>query len=122
MAGARQRRRKKHRGTQAGTVRRKGRTSRPTSRAQAREQARGGRQNRLDKPPSWRGAINRAVLAAGVFLAVLVLILKQSFGSSVALAGFMFLVYIPLGYSMDGFIWRMRQRRKQRPEKEPEEE
>jgi hypothetical protein len=116
MAAARQRRRKKHRGTQAGTVRRKGRTARPTSRAEARGQARGGRANRLDSPPTWRGALNRAVLAAGVFLAVLVLILKQSVGSSVALAGFMFLVYIPLGYSMDGLIYRIRQRRKQPPQ------
>ncbi len=116
MAAAKQRRRKKHRGTQAGTVRRKGRTARPASRAEARGQAKGSRANRLDQPPTWRGALNRAVLAAGVFLAVLVLILKQSIGSSVALAGFMFLVYIPLGYSMDGFIYRLRQRRKQPPE------
>ena len=116
MAAARQKRRKKHRGTQAGTVRRKGRTSRPSSRSEARDQARGTRANRLDRPPTWRGALNRAVLAAGVFLAVLVLILQQSFGSSVALAGFMFLVYIPLGYSMDSFIYRLRQRRKQQPD------
>ena len=118
MPQARQRRRRKHRGTQAGTVRRKGRTSRPSSASEARGQARSSRANRLDRPPTWRGALNRAVLAAGVFLAVLVLILKQSFASSVALAGFMFLVYIPLGYSMDSFIYRMRQRRKQRAQEE----
>ena len=97
-------------------MRRKGRTSRPASREEARGQAKSSRANRLDKPPTWRGALNRAVLAAGVFLLVLVLILRQSLTSSVALAGFMFLVYIPMGYSMDSFIYRLRQRRKQRAE------
>ncbi len=114
MAGARQKRRRKHRGTQAGTVRRRGRTSRPASRAEARDQARQKRVARLDRPPTWRGALNRAIVAAGVFLAVLVLLLKQSFASSVSLAAVMLLVYIPLGYVMDSSIYRVRQRRKLR--------
>jgi hypothetical protein len=58
--------------------------------------------------------MNRAGLAAAVFLAVLVLVLKQPFGTSFFLAAFMFLVYIPMGYGMDSFIYRLRQRRKQR--------
>lgn len=109
-----QRRRRKHRGTQAGTVRRRSRTTRPTSRADARGQQRQRRADRLNRPPSWRGAVNRAALAAGVFLAVLVLILGQSLGSAVALAGFMFLVYIPLGFAIDSFLFRFRQSRKER--------
>jgi hypothetical protein len=72
------------------------------------------RQERMDRPPSWRSATNRAAIAAAVFLAVLILLLKQSPGASVGLAGFMFLAYIPMGYAMDTFIWRFRQRRKQR--------
>jgi hypothetical protein len=72
------------------------------------------RQERLDRPPSWRAAINRAAIAGAVFLAVLILLLKQGAGAAVGLAGFMFLVYIPMGYAMDTFIWRFRQRRKQR--------
>ena len=115
MPGARQRRRRKHKGTQAGTVRRRGRTSRPSSRAEARDSsARGGRSARLDREPTWRGAANRAALAAAVFFGLLVLILKQAFAPALAIAAFMFLVYIPLGYSLDSFVYRMRQRRKQR--------
>jgi hypothetical protein len=114
MPGARQRRRKKHRGTQAGTVRRRGRTSRPTSRAEARDTARQRRGERMSREPTWRGSMNRAALAAAVFFALLVLILKQSFVPALSIALFMFIVYIPLGYSLDSFLYRMRQRRKER--------
>jgi len=118
VAGAKQRRRRKHRGTQAGTVRRRGRTSRPLTQEERREQSRERRQARFDRPPSWRGAVNRAVLAAGVFFAVLVLLLRQSFVPSISLALFMLVFYIPLGYVMDSFIYGMRQRRKQRQQAE----
>jgi hypothetical protein len=72
------------------------------------------RTERLNRPPSWRSATNRAGLAASVFLAVLVLVLKQDLGASLGLVAFMFVVYIPMGYYMDSFIFRLRQRRKQR--------
>jgi hypothetical protein len=70
--------------------------------------------DRMSREPSWRGAINRAALAAAVFLALLVLILNQSLLPAVSIALFMFLVYIPLGYSLDSLLYRMRQRRKER--------
>jgi hypothetical protein len=108
-----QRRRKKHRGTQAGTVRSRGRGS---SRVSTRATAEQRRVERMNRPPSWRAATNRAGLAAAVFLAVLILLLKQPAAQSFFLAGFMFLVYIPMGYTMDRFIYRMRQRRKQKVE------
>jgi Flp pilus assembly protein TadB len=114
MAGARQRRRRKHKGTQAGTVRRRGRTSRPGSRVQTRESASQRRAERMSREPTWRGSINRAALAAAVFFALLVLILDQSVVPAISIALFMFLVYIPLGYSLDSFIYRIRQRRKER--------
>jgi hypothetical protein len=114
MPSARQRRRKKHKGTQAGTLRRSGRTSRPRSRGEARESARQSRTARLDREPTWRGALNRAGLAAAVFFALLLLILKQAFLPALSIALFMFVVYIPLGYSLDSFMYRLRQRRKQR--------
>jgi hypothetical protein len=99
-------------------VKRRGRTSRPASRGQARDQARQRRVDRTNRPPTWRGALNRAGLAAAVFFAVLLLILRQSFGPALGLAAFMFLVYIPLGYTMDSFIYRARQRRRQREQDE----
>jgi hypothetical protein len=114
MAQPRQRRRKKHRGTQAGTVRRRGRTSRPSSRGEARDVARQRREERMTRPPTWRGAVNRAALAAAVFFAVLVLLLRQDLAPSISIAVFMFLVYIPLGHGMDSVLFRVRQRRKER--------
>jgi hypothetical protein len=107
---AQTRRRKKHRGTQAGTVRQRARGA-PRADARTSEQR---RIERLERPPSWRSAINRAGLAAAVFLAVLTLLLKRPIGESVFYSAFMFLVYIPMGYSMDSFIFRWRQRRKAR--------
>jgi hypothetical protein len=68
----------------------------------------------MNREPTWRGAINRAGLAAAVFFGLLVLILKQAFVPALSIALFMFIVYIPLGYSLDSFIYRLRQRRKQR--------
>ena len=68
----------------------------------------------MNRPPSWRSAFNRAALAAAVFLAVLVLLLDQSAGQAVFLAAFMFVIYVPMGYYMDSFIYRFRQRRKER--------
>jgi Flp pilus assembly protein TadB len=109
-----QRRRRKHRGTQAGTVRRRGRTSRPGSRMEARQTAQQRRDERMNRPPSWRGAINRAGIAAAVFLAVLVLVLHQPAAAAVGLAAFMFFVYIPMGHAMDSFVYRLRQRRRER--------
>jgi len=113
MTPAKQRRRRKHRGTQAGTVRRPGRTRSP-SRSAPRSGPGGRRQSRLDRPPTWRAAINRAALSASVFLAVLILLLKQPTGTAAGLAAFMLIVYIPLGYMTDAFLYRLRQRRKQR--------
>lgn len=72
------------------------------------------RVQRMNRPPSWRSATNRAALAAVVFLAVLVLLLDQPFAQAAFIAAFMFLIYIPMGYYMDSFIFRLRQRRKQR--------
>jgi Na+/proline symporter len=67
---------------------------------------------RMNRPPSWRSALNRAGIAAGVFLAVLLILLKQPVGDSLALAGFMLLVYVPIGYAIDSFLYRLRQKRK----------
>jgi hypothetical protein len=113
---SRQRRRKKHRGTQAGTVRQRSRRSGSRTTGQLTSAER--RRQRLERPPSWRAATNRAAISAAVFGAVLVLVLGQSAGNSVALALFMLVVYIPMGYAIDSFIYRARQRRKQRKQAE----
>jgi hypothetical protein len=116
MAQTRKRRRTKHRGNAAGIVEARGRTGRkPTGSergGQLRSQARARRQTRLDRPPTWRGALNRAAIAAVVFIVLLVLLFKQPIGSAIGLGGFVLLFYIPMGYYTDLFIYRRRQQKK----------
>jgi hypothetical protein len=114
MAQTRRKRKSKHRGTPAGTIERAGRTGRPQTRQDSKEIARQRRAERLDRPPSWRGAVNRAAIAAAVFGVLVIALFGRSIAQGVVLAGFMFLLYIPLGYATDTAIYRFRQRRKAR--------
>jgi Flp pilus assembly protein TadB len=112
MAQTKRKRRRKHRGTPAGTIERAGRTGRPQTREDAKQIARQRRQERADTPPTWRGSVNRAAIAAAVFGVLVTLAFGRSVAQGVILAGFMFLIYIPLGYMTDTAIHRFRQRRK----------
>ena len=113
MAQTKRKRTRKHRGTPAGTIDRAGRTGRPQTRQDAKQIARQRRAERLDSPPTWKSAINRAAIAAAVFGVLVVLVFEQGHGVRVSiLAGFMFLLYIPLGYVTDTAIFRFRKRRK----------
>jgi hypothetical protein len=113
MAQTRRKRTRKHRGTPAGTIERAGRTGRPQTRQDAKQISRQRRAERLDKPPTWRGAMQRAAIAAAVFGVLVVIIFKRDVAQGVILAAFMFLLYIPLGFATDTFVHRFRQRRKQ---------
>ena len=112
MAQTKRKRTRKHRGTPAGTIERAGRTGRPQTREDAKQIARQRRQERLDTPPTWKSAVNRAAIAAAVFGVLVVLAFSRSIAQGVILAGFMFLLYIPLGYVTDTAVFRFRQRRK----------
>jgi hypothetical protein len=112
VAQAKRKRRRKHRGTPAGTVERAGRTGRPRTRDEAKQIARRRRSERMDKPPSWRGAVNRAAIAAAVFGVLVVVLFRKDPLAGAELAVLMFLLYIPLGYGTDLAIYRFRQRRK----------
>ena len=117
MAQSKKKRSRKHRGTPAGTIERAGRTGRPRTREEAKKISRERRSQRLDKPPTWRGSINRAAIAALVFGVLIVLAFRRPVVSGAALAAFMFLLYIPLGFATDLAIYRFRQRRKVAPRK-----
>jgi hypothetical protein len=113
------RRRKKRRGTQAGTIDRRGPRGRPRTRAEARSRAKSRtsrRQpvSRQDRVPTWRGAVNRGAIAAGVFLLLLIVLFKQPIPQAISLAAFMLVIYIPMGYYLDRFFYRMRLRREAR--------
>jgi hypothetical protein len=112
MAQTKRKRTRKHRGTPAGTIERAGRTGRPQTREEAKKIARGRRTERLNKPPNWRSSVNRAAIAAAVFGVLLVVLFKRDIAQGAALAAFMFLLYIPLGYATDTMIYRYRQRKR----------
>ncbi|MEO8091952.1 MAG: hypothetical protein ABI726_04495 [bacterium] len=111
MAQAKKKRRRKHRGTQGGGIDRR---SRPRNREQARSQARRQVTDRRDVRPTWRSAATRALIAAGIFFALLVLLFGQPLPQALALGVFMLAFYIPLGYGIDTMLYTRRQRAKQR--------
>ena len=112
MAQTKRKRTRKHRGTPAGTIERSGRTGRPQTREDGKRIARERRQERLDKPPSWRSAVNRAAIAAAVFAVLVVALFKKTMPEGVALGAFMFLLYIPLGFVTDRMIYSYRMKKK----------
>jgi len=126
MAQTKRKRKRRHRGTQAGTIDRAGRTSKPTgarastgssgssgSRAERSQTSRDKRQQRLDTPPTWRGALNRAAFAAAI-LVIFVTITQKNLLQGAVLGAFAMLIYIPMSYYTDRALYNRRQRQKQR--------
>ena len=116
MAQTRKRRRTKHRGNAAGMVEARGRTGRkPTAdeiKATAADERRRKREARLDQPPTWRSAFNRAAIAAGLFVVAVIVVLRQHPAAAVSLGALMLVLYVPLSYYTDLVIYRRRQRKK----------
>ncbi|MBW8059761.1 MAG: hypothetical protein FVQ78_05390 [Solirubrobacterales bacterium] len=112
MAQTKRKRRRKHRGTQGGRIDTKRRAARPRNREEARARARAGRKGspRGDRPPTWRSAVIRGVVAAAIFIVLLVLLFGRSAGPALGLGAFMLVFYIPAGYYIDTMMWRRRER------------
>jgi hypothetical protein len=107
-----QRRRKKHKGgTQSGSVRPTGR-SRSRSRAQVRQTSAQRREQKLNQPPTWRGAITRGAIAAGSLFLLLVLLLDAPVGGAVGLALAAAAIYTPSFHAIDTFAYRRRMRKR----------
>ncbi|MEA2228510.1 MAG: hypothetical protein QOF29_1831 [bacterium] len=109
MAQTKRKRRTKHRGNAAGIVETRGRTGRPPTPADRKTAARQSRMDRYAKPPSWRSAATRALIATLLFVAVVVFLMGQPVTSAIALGGFMLLLYVPLGFYTDTYFYRRRQ-------------
>ncbi len=110
MASKRRKRRTKHRGNAAGMVETRGRTGRkPTTSERKPGGGRAARMDRLSRPPSWRSSFNRALIAAAVFVAASILILKQKPIAGVAFGLFLVLFYTPLTFYTDSFLYKRRQ-------------
>ena len=118
MAQTKRKRRTKHRGTPVGTVESRGRTGRkPTA---SERGGKGGskdsrqllREERLNQPPTWRSAAQRAAIATVILVALLILAFKQDPARAIALGGFAMIVYVPMGYYTDLYMYRRRQQTK----------
>src|SRR2546423_11423809 len=118
---AQAKRKRKHRGNAAGIVERSAHNTRGT-RAQAapkrpqpkderRAAARQARVERMNRPPTWKGAAQRASIAAGMFAILVVVIFHEKVINAVAIAAFMLLVYIPLSYMTDNALHKWRRKR-----------
>jgi Flp pilus assembly protein TadB len=112
MAQTKRKRRTKHRGNAAGTIETRGRTGRPVSADDKKKQARmSARDRRLNTPPTWKSALNRAALAAVIIFIFVVITSKSGnrilSGALVALIAMA--IYVPAGYYLEMALWRRRQ-------------
>jgi Flp pilus assembly protein TadB len=127
MAQTRRKRKRRHRGTQAGTVEARGRTSRPSgarasgsaakkkpaNRAEARDIARQKRASRFDEPPTWRGSLNRSAVAAAIFVVAIIVVFHRPVAPALVLGVLMVFLYLPMSFYTDRFLYNRRQRQKQ---------
>ena len=122
MAQTRRKRKRRHRGTQAGTIERAGRTSKPppssakrtkgSTKVEGRALAQQRREERANREPTWRGAFNRAGFAA-IILVIFISVVQKNIAQGVVMGVFALVIYVPLSYYTDMALYRRRQRRKQ---------
>jgi Flp pilus assembly protein TadB len=114
MAQTKRRRSTKHRGNAAGMIETRGRTGRKPTEAERKAAAKPtGREARFSKPPTWRGSLNRALIAVVLFAVLLLVIpgFKVKPLAVIPLAAAMLLLYVPMGYYTDQYMYRRRQRK-----------
>ncbi len=114
MAQTKRKRRSKHRGTPAGTIEARGRTGRkPTAEELRKQQRETDRRARMLRERPRNGAAVRAAVAAVLLLVFTRLGIGPTMplGQSFAIAAFAMLIYIPLGYYTDRFLYRRRMAR-----------
>ena len=117
MSQTKRRRRTKHRGNAAGVVEVRGRTGRRPTDGERKPAKGAARPHRLDQPPTWASAAKRTLLILAPLVVVLALVTKPPAVQLVTLAVFIFLIYVPLGYYTD--LWLYRRRQRQRGEGRP---
>jgi hypothetical protein len=120
MAQTKKKRRSKHRGTPAGTIEARGRTGRKLNESE-KAKPKAARANRYDKPPNWRSAMGRAGIAAGIFLVAVIGLFRQPIMGAISISLLMFLLYIPLGFYTDQFLYRRRLKQKAAGGKPPKD-
>jgi hypothetical protein len=116
MAQTKRKRRSKHRGNAAGTVEARGRTGRrPTPAEQKKADRAAARDRRLTKPPTYRSAfVKAAMMAALLFVFTQVGLFGNNvpITQSITLSIFALVIYTPLAYVTDKFVYNRAQRRR----------
>src|SRR5205807_8523628 len=101
--------------TPAGKIEARGRTGRPPTPDERKQQSRtDARERRLNTPPTWKSSMIRALIAAVIVFAFLLVTAKGKNKVPVAL-GFTavaLIIYIPAGYYLELFLYRRRMRKK----------
>jgi hypothetical protein len=117
MAQTKRKRRSKHRGNAAGVVEARGRTGRRLTEEEQRKASRESvRQARMNRPPTWNSALMKAALMAGLlflFTRLGVFGANTTVAQSVVLCFFALLLYTPIAYVTDKFVYSRAQRRRQ---------
>jgi hypothetical protein len=119
MAQTKRKRRSKHRGNAAGSIEARGRTSRRANLSPAEQKKAdraAARQARMSKAPTWNGAFLKAALMAAllfVFTQIGLFGGNVPIGQSIVLCAFALLLYTPLAYVTDRWVYQRAQRRKQ---------
>ena len=117
MAQTKRKRQTKHRGNAAGIVESRGRTGRRPTAAEksleGREKAerRAQREQRYDRPPTWRGAFYRALVAAILMVVVSMFLVKNTL-QAVLIFPLVLAMYVPISYYTDLWMYRRRLRKK----------
>ena len=107
MAQTKKRRKKKHKGTQGGSINRQSR-SRPQNRDQARAQARRNAELRKTAAPTWQSAFNRSLIMSAILFVLMAFVVGQPIAASAVLSIFMLGLYTPAGYYLERFLYRRR--------------
>jgi anti-sigma-K factor RskA len=119
VAQTRRRRQTKHRGNAAGVVVARGRTGRKPTAAEKSEsgrteaEKRERRLERLNRPPTWRNAFTRALIAAVAVLVLGLTLLKMNAKEVATLFPLVLLIYVPVSYYTDLAIYRRRMRKQE---------
>lgn len=72
------------------------------------------RQARLNRPPTWRSAIQKGGIAAVALFALVAVVFKASVAAAIPLAALAAAIYIPAFYMTDSLLYRARMRRRER--------
>jgi hypothetical protein len=112
MAQTKRKRQTKHRGNAAGVVESRGRTGRKPTAAEKAGKPREERIPRQDRPPTWLGAFYRAMIAAVLMLLVSLFLLGKHSNEAIELFPVVLLIYIPISYYTDSWMYNRRMRKK----------